>query len=372
MKRFGFSLPVMTGLVVAFLWLSLSVKKDQSQNLPQLDLAGLPELLAAEEEWGAVRFSASWAKANNLFLESIINALKTANLLKTAANYQTSNVSFGKITAKIEFKVGSPAAANISSTAYAGNKDFDYQMYVWNQANDQKVLELFFDDPDTFGSNDGALLKYSLKRLDPATYTGNDAMTESYISGASGTRKQTLSWSGGPFATGGPTNNGRVVLQEIYSGAALEFRSVVLLNAATVTALKATLNPICSAATNLYYVMAFIQKTTGSAEATAKFGVTMDSTTTDPDKFCGFPNSRNYGIFSGGAFINDGVSAASILSNYPAANTTSPGYDASLTPPHVIDVFSRTGVSLTDYENTSKAKIDGLNIAFTSVAAPGF
>lgn len=378
MKRPLISFTVAFALLVAFLGVSLKLD-DRNENTLQLAVSGLPELSAAENSWGFVRHSATWAKSNNTFLESIVNSLKDNNLLKSDATYQVSDRTFGKIIAKIELTVGTtgaPAATGISSAAYTGTKDFTYRLYVWNQENNQKVLELFFDDPDAFGSvgHDGALLKYALKRLDPTTYTGNDVITESYLSGATGSRQQTLSWNNGPFIAGGPTRNGRVVLREIHDGSQLEFRSVVLLNETTEGTIKASVSGICNSASDLYYVMAFMQKVSGSAEATAKYGVVADPAV-DPDTICGvIANPQNYGLFAGGAFELDGVAAASIPSNFPPASAVSPSYDAALTPPHVDDAFSRTGTAsgLTAYEDTSKAVIDGLNITFHSTAAPGF
>jgi len=356
-----------------FLWLALIVTCSRGPlDVPDTIQLPVIQLEGAESDWGFVRQSATWARGNSSLADNLITGLKNSGLLSQSATFTRSGIGMGSISATIRLTpsantvITGDGAGNTGAASLVGSKTFSHKFDAWRSSDNAKVLELFFDDPDSV-DNDGALLYYNLHLLNPAVFTGNSAVVESYSFGSPGALKQTYSWSNGPLISGGGSDKGRVVLNEVFSGTQLCFRSVIKTNF--------TIN--CGGTNLVYYTLAYMTKTTGANETTARFGIgtgpsgAQAGTGGTADGICGSANARNYGLFSVGGFIGDGYAAANIPASYPAANTSSPSYGGS--PPHVDNAFSRTGIvagGAGDYEDTSATRMDALNVQFKSSAAP--
>ncbi len=149
----------------------------------QVDFSGLRTLPAAENAWGFVRQSATWARGNSQFMDSLLLSLRNSGLLNRTGTFTATNQSCGSITCTIRLTVG--ANESHSSSAYSGNKVFANKFEAWRTTDNAKALEFFFTDSTTPGDT-GGLLYYNLNVLNPTTFAGDSVVVESYVSGVPG------------------------------------------------------------------------------------------------------------------------------------------------------------------------------------------
>lgn len=321
----------------------------------EVDFSGLRTLPAAENAWGFVRQSATWARGNSQFMDSLLLSLRNSGLLNRTGTFTASNISCGAITCKIRLTVG--ANESHTSSAYSGNKVFANKFEAWRSTDDAKALEFYFTDSTTPGDT-GGLLYYNLNVLNPTTFAGDSVVVESYVSGVPGSLRQTYSWSGGSITGSTGSDRGRVVLEQMDGGVILCFQSIIRFTAGTFN---------CGGDANPdYYSLGYSQETSAPFRATARATLannTIDNTSV-ANPVCGLALASlqlNYGQFNGNGFITDGVTTE--LSGHPPIS-------------RVNNVFSRNGTSgkggVDGFDDMRQAKIDALAIAFKSVAAPGF
>ncbi|HNJ33232.1 MAG TPA: hypothetical protein PK881_03240, partial [Leptospiraceae bacterium] len=121
---------------------------------------------------------------------------------------------------------------------------------------------------------------------------------------------------------------------------------------------------------NHYYALAYGQKTTSNFETTAQSGVALGSLATG-GTVCG-ANILGIGIFNGGGFIQDGLSASTVPTGYPDPSAGAGGY------PGVQTVFGKINTAPNGagtYDDLTLATINGLNTTVTfhpTSDPPGF
>ncbi len=146
------------------------------------------------------------------------------------------------------------------------------------------------------------------------------------------------------------------MLEQMDSGTLLCFQSIIRFTSGTFN---------CGGDANPdYYSLAYSQETSAPFRATARATLannTIDNTSVS-NPVCGLALASlqlNYGQFNGNGFITDGVSTE--ISGHPPIS-------------RVNTLFSRNGTSgkggANGFDDTQKAKIDALAIAFKSAAAP--
>ncbi|MDX1958207.1 MAG: hypothetical protein SFU98_06520 [Leptospiraceae bacterium] len=345
---------------------------DLSKLQLKLNFSGTEKAFAAASDWGFVRGSANWARGNSNIIDSLLGSLKTSGVFdfvsrlgndasQTFLNQPSSN----GLTYNYRLKVNS--TFTLSATAYTGTKTYKhrFEMFRVGDTSSQPALQMYFSDVNGTGTS-GVLLYYNLTRLDPnsAQFKGADAViVESYVSGNSGTLSQTYTWANGPKTSLWPSDNGRVILNEVIGGKQLCFRSVVRLNTKLFIDADPTNGPAIAALcggtnVNIYYNLAYMQKFDSPFQTTAKFGLT-NTATPGITTICNTPG-KGYGIFREAGFVADGLTAAQVntqYSDYPSPDTTA-------VSPNVDGAFLRTGTdngTSGGYDDTSKTFIDGLS-----------
>lgn len=323
------SLGLLILAIVVFFGFSLNFSKQSKNQLnllegAKLDFAGMAKINAgtdSEDSWGFVRQSVTWANANSNAIDGILRTMNDGGVFNLPdGTYTKIDEPFGNIPAKWQLKKG-----NFNSTVtWSGGTTGEYKnsFIIWRASDDAKAMELYFDDyGDTSG--DGALLIYRPKVLDPATFTGNDTVVESYITGTPGSRTQTYSWKNGPLVSGGGTDRARVFLEEMESGGLLCVKTVVRLNSTIEAQLRSN---IASCDTSpLYYSTAYGQKTTDPFQTTAKVALWETADYGNQQSICGNNISGtsfrlDYGIFNGSGFINDGLQASEVPADFRSAS----------------------------------------------------
>jgi len=298
--------------------------------------------------------------------------LKNGGLLANSNNLQTTTVING-VTYKLRLQTGGTCGApctNQSSSAYSGTKSFTNRLKLWRSSDNLDVLELMFDDVNDPNSGDGVLLVYRLAVLSPTVSDNSSLIVESYITGASPSRRQTYSWgaafwlSGSSAATA--SDRGRVVLEEMtlgLKGGGTATGLCVKIAARTVSTTLA-----CGTG-NYYYALAYGQKTGSNFETTAKSGVALGTLATGGTQ-CG-ANLLQFGIFNGQGFVADNLASGSVPSGYPDPSVNG-GY------PGVTSLFNEintAGAGANGFDDMLQTKIDGLNTGVTfhpASEAPGF
>lgn len=298
----------------------------------------------AENAWLFVRQSATWGDSNSKIIDNLIVNLMNSGLLTREGTYTDSNVTVGTQAMTVRLTVN--ASASISgASAYTGSKTFDHKFEIWRNSDNAKALELFFDSVESLTS-DGVLMYYQLNVLSPAEFNGDDVIVESYSFQSADGPKQTYSWSGGAIVSGGSGQAGRVVIEEMGSGTLFCFKSVVKLSGSL---------DWCTGSNSEYYSLGYTQNLTGEGEVTAKFGFE-DNSIDNTGQLCGASNSLNYGTFNQDGFISDGNST--VGASFPATT-------------RVDTLFSEINtVGAGAWDDTTKSKIDALNIQFVSSTAP--
>ncbi len=339
-------------MAVAFFGVSLSTgtKRVATHQGPietlHVDFGFNESLHAAENAWGFVRQSATWARSNSLFIDGILAGLIRSGLLSSSGTSTFAGQTLSGLSGTWTLRLTVGANESVTSSAYTGSKTFANKFEIWRDSDNAKAVELFFNAAGDV-SGDGALIFYQLNVLQPGTWTGDNVIVESYVFGNTSERKQTYSWSGGKFTSDGITTRGRVILEEMDGGTLLCFKSVVALN-----------TNICTGASGTeYYSLAYPVNVAAPNETTAKFGLA-DGSVDNSGTICGANNSLNYGLFLNGGFVSDGTASSAVPSNYPPSSRTD-------------TLFAEINTSGQDaWDDTTQATIDGLNIQFKSTAAP--
>jgi hypothetical protein len=343
----------------------------------RLVVGGPAELAAAENSWGFVRQSATWANGNSTLADNLITSLKNSGLLTNTATQLATTTVLNGVSYKVKLETNntcSPTTAcqNINASAYTGTKTFSHRFKLWRASDNLDVLEMLFDDIDSPATGDGVLLNYRLGALDGTLSDNNALIVESYISGASPNRRQTYSW-GAAFNTTGTaaattTDRGRVVLEEMTVGlkgggtssGALCVRIAARTVSQTITG--------CGTG-NFYYALAYGQKTATNFETTALSGLAVNTLATG-GQICGVIN-LGFGTFNGSGFLADGQSASTVPNGFPdpSVNGGYPGVQA------LFNKINTSGAGAGGFDDLQKATLDGLNasIAFHPASeAPGF
>ena len=330
-KRFTYRAII---IVAAYFMVTIELRQQRfNLQLPEMG-PGFTSIHAAEDKWFFVRQSATWARGNSGLADAIISALVNAGLFKwPAGDYTHKGLVSNSETFNI--RLGVQGSYTAISSAYSGIKSFSYKFIMFRASDNARALELFFDT--TSGSSgDGNLLVYNLNVLNPSVFTGTTALVESYGHGEVGARHQTYSWND-PLVSGGSSDTGRVVLQEM-SGV-LCFKSVV----------KTTLTSTLCTGT-LYYSLAYGVKIASPNQSTAKYGIAADSIDAN-GQLCGFANADNFGLFNDQGFISDGQST--IPDGFPTASAVTSLYSQIAQDP--------AANSLPEGHDLRKSKLDSLN-----------
>jgi len=343
-------------------------------------LGGAEKANAASNHWAAVRQSATWANGNSNLADQLIMALKNTGLLNNASNLSTTTTING-VSYKIRLQTGGSCGATctgVSASAYRGagavTKNFTNRFKMWRASDNLDVLELMFNDVSTPNTSSGILLRYRLGVLNPSLSDNPNLIVESYITGASPSRRQTYSWGAAFWTSGANAANsndrGRVVLEEmtlgLTGGAGTAPGICVRIAARTVST-----NFGCGTG-NYYYALAYGQKTGTNFETTAKSGAEVNSLATS-GKFC--PSflggiDLKFGTFNGSGFIADGQTSVPNGFPDPSTNGAYPG---------VTQLFSNVNAAPNGngtYDDLTKATLDNLDtyIAFhpANGESPGF
>ena len=339
--------------LIVFLGLSVTVYEVKTYRIDvptvlRFDFSGVKEAQAAESAWGGVRQSVTWANNNGALIDSILTSLNNIGFFAwpDGTTLTRVNVTMGTFTAKILLNRGSTTSDyTISCSACGTTKGFKNRFVIWRNSDNEPAMELYFNDyGDTSGN--GAIVIYRTKILNPDQFNGNDTYVESWVTGTSGSRRQTYSWRGGPLISGGVTDRARVFLEEMDSGALLCVKAVVQLTstaAAEFSSITGCTN------TPLYYAVAYGQKTASPFETTAKVALWYDNDTNygTAGKICDFSHSFDYGLFNGNGFIEDGVSSANIPTGFRAAS-------------YIDTLMSEIDATSTSYEDLRRTTVTGL------------
>lgn len=320
-------------------------------------LGGTQEVQAAENAWGFVRQSATWANGNSSLADQIITSLKNSGLLTNSGSWATTT-TIGGVQYKVRLQTGSSCCPTISSTAYTGTKSFANRFKLWRASDNVEVLELLFDNINSPNTSNGVLMNYRLNALNASLTDNPNLIVESYIFNGAPNRKQTYSWSGAFQTTAtnsNPTSDaGRVVLEEMTLG--LKGAGTTPGLCVRIVARTSQTPGSCSGAP-FYYALAYGQRTESGFETTAQAGLYPNPLPNGASpNICNFGNILQNGLFNGNGFVTDGVASGSILTGYPDANANN-GY------PGVTTLFGKlgtTGAGANGYDDLSDAKIDAL------------
>lgn len=326
-----------------------------------------PALLKAapEDNWLFVRQSVTWANSNSIIADEIISALKDAGLLSGAGGTTELTRNIGGVNYKIVIEIGAPACVSctgISSSSYIGTKDFTNRFKMWRASDDLEALEMLFDDPAAIGAN-GILLNYRLAVVSPQNSNNENLIIESYISGASPSRKQTYSWNQAIWVAPSEkasltTDAGRVVLEEM---------TINLIGGATANGLGAkiavrtnSVTTACGTAPH-YHTLAYHQKFDAPFETTALEGLALNAYPANTT-LCGFDIVK-FGIFDQGGFVNDNLTSLTIPTGYPDPSAVY-GVQAEF------DKIGTAPGGTGSYDDLQKTTLDALSLSFRSANDP--
>lgn len=342
-----------------------------------LVLSGPGQVHAAENDWEFVRGSATWANGNSTFADQLVTGLKNSGLLTNEPRSLASTTVLNGVNYKFKLETNgtcSPTSScqNISASAYSGTRTFNHRFKLWRAGDDLDVLELLFDDIDNPATGDGVLLTYRLGILDVSLSNNPALIVESYIAGAKPNRQQTYSWGASFFADAAraatTTDRGRVVLEEMTIGLKGGGTSSGALCVRIAARTPSQTVPVCGTG-NVYYALAYGQKTESNFETTALSGLAINTLATNA-QICGL-TSLGYGTFNGGGFLADGLSVATVPNGFPdpSVNGGYPGVTA------LFNKINTSGAGAGGFDDLQKSTLDGLDsaIAFHPAAeSPGF
>ena len=361
MKNIRTTFPLMLAGLFVFFGLSLQIQMDTSTsesseklylNLDSLkiSLSGVEPAMTAvgdPKAWAGVRAVATFTKNVVDSLDSIISNIAKSGLLNKTAVFTNDD-------GKHKFKLNPNANVSPSSSAFGTAKTYKNRLDVWDSTTDQKVLELYFDDPSTKSE---VLVIWRPKHFDPTGITGNDVIMECGMTGGASSGTMLCSWSGGPLDANGIFDNARIkVVADSANGVV---KTIAL---ARIQTAYTAVCPLASASHTVrdYYSLAFIANTKAPNQTTASFGVAENTTNT----FCGAANLNNYGRFNTSVNTGETDNKKYYVGDGYSADTA--GY------PLIADVASlHTSMAGTD-AHVSIAKVDAISVLFNSTAGAGF
>ncbi|TGK31015.1 hypothetical protein EHQ12_02930 [Leptospira gomenensis] len=361
------------------------VRGDSPRPFPvKLDL--LQPLHATADSWGFVRQSATWARGNSLFMDELIGSIRTVFPAGTTADLTLPNQNFNGQSFTLRLKLNS-GDVNYQPSTLGAPAAFTNFFELRSTSDNQPALQFFFDDNPRDVAGDGAVLLYQLSRLEPSRWGGASALIESYVvqpvvtGFANQGLIQTYSWKGplGQDALGQDVDTGRVILEEMDNQTVFCFKSVVSfhgnanlvpVNAGT-AALGYTGNDgLCPGAGREYYKLAYSQKLDGSLNVTAKGGLEQAAITPGQSVTCNntinaFVNfTPAYGLFNFNGFVNEGVAADAIPSDFIPA-TRVDGLYARVGTAGKSTVTTTPAAST--WDELTQAYIDAITINFANV-----
>jgi hypothetical protein len=333
-------------------------------------------LEAADNDWGFVRGSASWARGNSTFIDELLAVVRDNEWLNRPGVQTFDNITLGKEKFRVKLSI-EQTFTGIPSLSYEGTRTFRSKFEIFRPAQgsdpERIVLQLFFDSPESVEKN-GALMYYNLAGLnpeEPAFDKDPDALVETFIfRKPDGLRRQVYTWKMEKTPTRKfPTDVGRVVLDEVLEGDSLCFRAVARFSGDILTELLAENNPslpsliypACEAdeEDDLYYSLAYMQKFRFPFLTTAMFG--WSGTDQRKQGWCGISNI-NYGLFNHKGFVRDRVPADQVPASYPSPNSgdmsVNDAFGATFT-----ENTASTGYGATGSDNTSKEFMDAIKTA---------
>ncbi|HMV41330.1 MAG TPA: hypothetical protein PK079_10595 [Leptospiraceae bacterium] len=355
--------------LIVFLGISFNVserKSNQKDSLLSfgkinLELTGVQQAFAGTAaSWGFVRQSATWGRANSTLVDTLLTSLQTSGVFSRISSGELivpNQTSSTGVTFTYRLKINENVSG-IASTAYSGTKTYAHRFEAWKSGDSVPTLQMFFSSLTGTGTT-GVLLYYNLSKLNPTAFgTATSAIVESYTSGNKGDMKQTYSWNNGPQDSSWISRNGRVIIREMNNGADICVRTVVTMNTNS-SGLNGQLNSLCGSNTNIYYLLAYVQKTTAPFYTVAKSGLTNTTPIKNVSTFCGLAGSvssalpNNYGLFDQNGFVSDGATSSTIPSGYPGTTD-------------VDNAFSRTGAALNELgiDNVAVAEYDQSDATF--------
>jgi hypothetical protein len=300
----------------------------------------------AESAWAFVRQSATWGDANSQVVDGLLTGLINTGLLQTPGSY-TASTTIETVEFTTRLTVGEDVTISTAS-AFTGSRTYSRRFEMWRSSDNAKALEMFFDSATELG-DDGVLLYYQPNVLDPTEFNGDNVVVESFSFQTAQGRKQTYSWSGGSIVSGGSSEAGRVILEEMDNNTVFCFKAVVRMDG--------SLNWCAPGGNPEYYSLGYVQSLLGSGEVTAKFGY-LDNDVDNTGQVCGVSNTLNYGLFNSAGFVDDGVASGSVGASYPL-------------PSRADTLFSEINTGGAGaWDDLRQATIDGLNIQFVSTTAP--
>ncbi|HBS06540.1 MAG TPA: hypothetical protein DEA96_16345 [Leptospiraceae bacterium] len=352
--------------LLAFLGASITIYEVKTYRIDRplelrLDVSGIKEAQAAENAWGGVRQSVTWANANSSLIDSVLTGLNNAGFFQWPNGITVTrvNVSLGTFTGKIQLNKNASATYNITCSACGSAQGFKHRLIIWRQSDDAQALELYFNDyGDTTGS--GALVIYRTQILNPTQFNGSDTYVESWVVGSAGSRRQTYSWRDGPLASGGATDRARIFLEEMDGGALLCVKAVIRLNSSTASQISSSI-PQCNT-TPLYYTVAYGQKTASPFQTTAKVAIWRSADYGTASTLCGTAHNLDFGLFNGNGFIEDGVALGNVPSDFRSGSAINTLFS---------QIITDTGNA---YENLRESDITALDATtvrfFSGATAP--
>lgn len=353
-KKWLFSL----GAILAFLGASVVIYEVRTYRIDdpldlRIDLSGIQQIDAAENAWGGVRQSVTWANNNGALIDSLLTALNNNGFFNLPnGTYTRINVNLGTFTAKMRLDKNASATYNVPCSACPGTPpSFKHRMILWRQSDDAEAMELYFNDYGEV-SGSGAIVIYRTKVINPDQFNGNDTFVESWVYQTSNGNAQTYSWANGPLASGGPTDRARIFLENMENGTLLCVQAVIRLNSTSAADFRSNA-PLagCDAGQSLYYTVAYGQKNASPFETTAKVGIWDHDSYGESKNLCDLDDHQlDFGLFNGNGFIEDGVAAENIPEGFRSGTA-------------IETLFSRinqdpgTG---NEYKDLRRATIDGL------------
>lgn len=313
-KKYLISAAVVTVLLFFGVSVSMSLYKggrlgQKKEISVKIDLKGLkPVMAATADDWQAVRDIASFIRNVVKGIDQIIVDISSSGALGlTQAVTQTSG--------EYRWKFDPNNSTSFTSKSFGSLITPQYSFEIWKVGTGDKVLEIFFDNPQT---KQEVIVVWHPVKFDASLETASGKI-ECGVTGGIDDGTMICSWSEGPFETGGVVTQGRMRVKKDQAGGVYKVKTI---------AKTSTFDPdgagiFCSS--NIYYYsLFFITKDAAPFYTTAKFGL---DTTNVVDTICGQTNTFNAAYFNTNTnasstgeskfFVQDGVTAGTQDPNYP-------------------------------------------------------
>lgn len=297
-------------IAVAFFNTSLVFYLENNSDNPldslRFEFEGVEEVKAAESNWLLVRDAITQVRALNKSIEDLLAIVAYRDITRSVTFTRTSTINGKTMTIRLTLNT---STTGVSTSLGETNLTFKNKFEIWDSDN-SKAMELFFDSATDSSVGNGILLIKRPKVFNSNfTNTATNTILENRITGAVGSRIQTISWINGPLYTNGRHSRVRKKIQEVSGGTVLNIYGTSIY----------TNNLQCSGANPDFHSLAAIINNSGAYNTTALFGVT--GTATIANAQCATtPNPVNYATFNSSGFVSDGLASASIPSGYPTAN----------------------------------------------------